>query len=357
MKAALWYARKDIRIETVPDPGPPGPGEVILKVSSCGICGTDLEEYLSGPIFMPVDKPNPLTGDQVPLILGHEFAGEVVEVGRDVPYKPGDRLAPDTLIPCGECYYCQRHELSLCDNLAILGLMAHGGLAEYCKVPIAMCIEVPQGLSLEYAALAEPLSVAVRAVRKSRLRIGETVAIFGGGTIGLFCLQIAVSAGASAVYMVEPVAQRRALALELGATGVIDPKATDVVEELRRLTKIGPDVVLEACGVPEVTPTTIAAARKAGRIVLIGIPGSKSTFNFLDVVVTEKEVIGSFSHVYDEDFSTALSLIAEGRIHAEKLITHRIPLDRLVEDGLHRLENHPLDTLKILVKPHELANV
>jgi len=351
MKAAVWHARKDISIETVPDPGPPGPGEVILKVASCGICGTDLEEYASGPIFVPTDKPNPLTGQQAPLILGNELAGEVVEVGPDVPYKPGTYLAPDTLITCGECYYCQRHELTLCDNLAILGLMGHGGLAEFCKVPISMCIELPQSMSLEYAALAEPLSVAVRAVRKSRLRVGETVAIFGGGTIGLFCLQIAVSAGASAVYVVEPIPQRRQLAMQLGATGVIDPTTTDVIDELKTLTKIGPDVVLEACGVPTVMTTAIQAGRKAGRIVLLGIPGSTSTINFFNVVVTEKEVIGSMSHVYDEDFYSALRLIAEGRIDAERLITHRIPLDRLIEDGLEHLKSHPPDTLKILVQP------
>lgn len=352
MKAAVWHGRRDIRVETMPDPGAPGPGEVILKVETCGICGTDLEEYVAGPIFIPVDKPNPLTGDQAPLIMGHEFAGEVVEVGRDVPYKVGTRLAPDTLITCGKCYYCQRHELSLCDDLALLGLSSHGGLAEYCKVPISMCIEVPQSLTLEYAALAEPLSVAVRAVRKSRLRVGETVAIFGGGTIGLFCLQIVANAGASAVYVVEPVAWRRDLALQLGATGVIDPSAVDPVQKLRELTKIGPDVVLEACGVSEVIPTTIEAARKAGRIVLLGIPGSKSAINFFNIVVTEKEVIGSMSHVYDEDFLTALQLLAEGRVDGEKLITHRISLDHLVDEGLERLEQHPLDTLKILVKPH-----
>ena len=351
MKAAVWHARGDIRVETMPDPGAPGPGEVILKVSACGICGTDLEEYVAGPIFIPVDKPNPLTGDQAPLIMGHEFAGEVVEVGRDVPYKPGAHLAPDTLITCGKCYYCQRHELSLCDDLALLGLSSHGGLAEYCRVPISMCVEVPQSLSLEYAALAEPLSVAVRAVRKSRLRVGETVAIFGGGTIGLFCLQIVANAGASAVYVVEPVAWRRELALQLGATAVIDPTVADPVEALRQLTKIGPDVVLEACGVSEVIPTTIEAARKAGRIVLLGIPGSKSAINFFNIVVTEKEVIGSMSHVYDEDFYTALQLLAEGRIDGEKLITHRISLDHIVTQGLQRLEQHPLDTLKILVNP------
>ncbi len=352
MRAALWHARKDIRIETVPDPAPPGPGEVILKVGGCGICGTDLEEYAYGPIFIPVGTPNPLTGTQAPLILGHEFAGEVVEVGRDVPYHAGTHLAPDTLIACGECYYCQRHMLSLCDNLSLLGLMAHGGLAEYCKVPISMCVELPASLSLEWAALGEPLSVAVRAVRKSRLQVGEKVAIFGGGTIGMFCLQIVVNAGASEIYVVEPMAQRRQIALELGATGVIDPTQVDAVEELRRLTTIGPDVVFEAVGVPEVIPSAIQAARKAGRIVLIGIPGMDSSFNFFSIVATEKEVIGSFSHVYDEDFYVALRLLAEGRIQAERLITDRIPLERLVDDGLQRLQQHPPDTLKILVQPH-----
>jgi len=169
MRAALWHARKDIRIETVPDPTPPGPGEVILKVGGCGICGTDLEEYAYGPIFIPVGTPNPLTDTQAPLILGHEFAGEVVEVGRDVPYRCGAHLAPDTLIACGKCYYCQRHMLSLCDNLSLLGLMAHGGLAEYCKVPIAVCVELPASLSLEWAALGEPLSVAEDSRAAARL--------------------------------------------------------------------------------------------------------------------------------------------------------------------------------------------
>jgi threonine dehydrogenase-like Zn-dependent dehydrogenase len=121
---------------------------------------------------------------------------------------------------------------------------------------------------------------------------------------------------------VEPVPWRRELALQLGAAGVIDPKTCDPVDELRRLTKIGPDVVLEACGLPEVMPITIDAARKAGRIVLLGIPGGKSSIDFFKVVVAEKEVIGSMSHVYDEDFYTALRLLAEGRIDGEKLITH-----------------------------------
>jgi len=352
MKAALWYARNDVRVEDVAEPGPPGPGEVILKVDTCGICGTDLEEYRSGPLFIAVGRPNPLTGRMAPVILGHEFAGEVVAAGRDVTrLKPGDRVAPDVLITCGTCYWCRRHQVTLCEKLAALGFSGDGGLAEYCKVPVSMCIKLPNGLSCEHAALAEPLSVAVRAVRKGRVALGATVAIFGGGTIGLLCLQAARNAGASAVYVVEPPAGRRALARRLGAAGVIDPTVDDAGEALRDLTGVGPDVVIEASGATAAGPAAIEAARKGGRIVLVGIPVAAASFNFLAVVATEKEVVGSLSHVYDEDFAAAVQLLGEGRVAVEPLISDRIPLDDLVPRGLHRLEQQAADTLKVLVQP------
>lgn len=353
MKAAVWHARNDIRVEEVPEPGAPGPDEVIIQVGACGICGTDLEEYRAGPLFIPVDQPNPLTGRMAPLILGHEFAGEVVEVGPGVTrFKVGDRVAPDVLITCGECYWCQRHQVTLCDKLAALGLMADGGLAEYCKAPMAMCISLPNDLSFDHAALAEPLSVAVRAVRKGRLMMGERVAIFGGGTIGLFCLQVARNAGASAVYLIEPHAGRRDLALRLGAATVIDPSVDDPGDVLRQLTGIGPDLVIEASGAVAAGPAAIESARKAGRIVLVGLPVAPATFNLFSIATTEKEVIGSLSHVYDEDFDTAVRLLADGRIEADLLITDRISLDDLLPRGLHRLENQAADTLKILVRPN-----
>jgi (R,R)-butanediol dehydrogenase / meso-butanediol dehydrogenase / diacetyl reductase len=353
MKAALWHARNDIRVEEVPAPTSPGPGEVIIKVGACGICGTDLEEYRAGPLFIPVEQPNPLTGQQAPLILGHEFAGEVVEVGKGVTtFKAGDRLAPDVLLYCGECYWCQRHQVTLCDKLAALGLMGDGGLAEYCRLPVNMAIRIPNGLPDEHAALAEPLSVAVRAVRRGRLLAGETVAVFGGGAIGLFCLQVARAAGAGEVFVVEPLANRRALALQLGASAVIDPTLVDPVETLHKLTRqVGPDLVLEASGGVKVTPVAIHAARKAGRIVLVGLPVAPVEFNFFDVVATEKEIIGSLSHVYDEDYATAVRWLGDGRVLAEPLISARIPLDRLIPDGLDRLEQRPAETLKIIVQP------
>lgn len=354
MQAAVWHARNDIRVETVPDPSAPGPGEVIIRVGACGICGTDLEEYRAGPLFIPVDAPNALTGRQAPLILGHEFAGEVVEVGRGVTtFKAGDRLAPDVLITCGECYWCKRNQHPLCDSLAALGLMGDGGLAEYCRLPVNMAVKLPNALSDDHAAMAEPLAVAVRAVRRGRMLAGETVAVFGGGTIGLFCLQVARAAGAAEVFVVEPLANRRDLALQLGASAVIDPRHEDVPRMLRSYTRgIGPDLVLEASGGVPVTPVAIQSARKGGRIVLVGLPVAATSFNFFEVVATEKEIIGSLSHVYDEDYTTAVRWLGDGRVLAEPLISARIPLHRLVEDGLNRLEQRASETLKVIVKPH-----
>ena len=354
MKAAVWHARHDIRVEEVPDLSAPGPGEVIVKVGACGICGTDLEEYRAGPLFIPVDEPNPLTGSMAPLILGHEFAGEVVEVGKGVTeFKPGDRLAPDGLITCGECYWCHRNQLSLCENLAALGLMTDGGLAQYCRFPVQTAVKLPNGLAEDHAAMAEPLSVAVRAVRRGRLLAGETVAVFGGGTIGLFCLQAARAAGAAEVFVIEPLANRRTLALQLGASDVIDPLATDPMPALRRWTRgIGPDLVLEASGNAAVIPTAIETARKGGRIVLVGLPVTETSFDFFHVVSTEKEIIGSFSHVYDEDYSTAIRWLGDGRVVAEPLISVRVPLDNLVADGLVRLEERPTETLKVIILPN-----
>jgi len=351
MKAALWYARNDIRVETVPDPGEPGPGDVVIRVGACGICGTDLEEYRDGPLFIPVDAPNPLTGRMAPLILGHEFAGEVVAVGKGVKnFKVGDRLAPDVLLYCGECFWCQRHEVSLCDKLAALGLMGDGGLAEYCTLPESMAIALPNGLSYDHAALAEPLSVAVRAIRKGRLRVGERVAVFGGGTIGQFCVQAARAAGAGEVFLVEPLASRRQLAMDFGASATIDPTTEDVTATLRRLTGgIGPDLVVEAAG--KAIGPAIQAARKSGRIVLVGLPVKATSFNFFELVAAEKEIIGSLSHIYDEDYAAAVRWLGDGRVLAEPLISARLPLDALVSEGLHRLENHPNETLKVIIRP------
>ena len=256
MLALRWHGRRDVRLEEVEDPPPPGPGEVQLRILWCGICGTDVEEYRNGPIFIPTDGPHPLTGRSAPLTLGHEFCGEVVAVGPGVDrYEYGDRVAADTLIFCGECYWCKRHQVVLCQKLAALGLMADGGLAELCNAPAYTCRAVPNEMSSEAAALAETLAVAVRALRRGRLRTGERVAIVGAGAVGLMALQAAGAGGASTVSVVEPLPGRRRLASDLGAG------ETYALEEA---PDIQADLVVECSGSARAIQTAIRAARKGG---------------------------------------------------------------------------------------------
>jgi (R,R)-butanediol dehydrogenase/meso-butanediol dehydrogenase/diacetyl reductase len=343
MLALRWHARGDVRLDDIPPPPPPGPGEVQLRVAWCGICGTDVEEYRTGPVFVPVGTPNPLTGRAAPLTLGHEFAGAVVAVGAGVAAtRVGDRVAADTLIFCGECYWCRRHQVTRCDRLAALGLMADGGLAELCNAPAHTLLPLPAGVSDEAGALAETLAVAVRALRRGRLSVGERVAVIGAGAIGLMAVQAALAAGATAVDVLEPSPARRQLAVDLGADAAHPPDGGP---------ELGADLVLECSGSAAAVATAIRAARKGGRVVLVGIYGEPSTVRFLDVVAAEKELIGSLSHVYDEDFAAALTLLGRGAVRAEPLISDRVPLARALDDGLLALVRDPAAHLKILIRP------
>lgn len=353
VRAVRWHGRGDVRVETVPDPTP-GPDDVVIKVGYCGICGTDLEEFRHGPIWVPVDRPNPLTGQKAPIVLGHEFAGEVVAVGRNVTgFKVGDHVAPDVLIYCGDCYWCRRHQVNLCRHMAALGLAGDGGLAEYCAVPAGMCELVPAGVDDAAAALAEPLAVAVRAVRRGRLLVGETVCVVGAGAVGLLALQAARAAGALAVFVVERANARKRLAAGLGAAAVLDPGDGDTAERLRDLTGgVGPDVVVESAGGPGTWAFAASLVRRGGRVVVVGLNSTPAPVNVTETIVApEIEVIGSLSHVYDEDFRAAVRMLGDGRIDAERIISHRIPLEEAVAGGLERLETAKDETLKIVVRP------
>jgi (R,R)-butanediol dehydrogenase/meso-butanediol dehydrogenase/diacetyl reductase len=352
MKAARWHARGDVRIEDVPVPEP-GPGDLLLRVSWCGICGTDVEEYLAGPTIVPVDVPNSLTGRAAPLTLGHEFVGVVAGVGPQVSgFQVGDRVAPEVVLFCGECFFCRRHEFALCQNWAALGLQADGGLAEYVVVPAFSSLPLPPALSDEEGALVEPTEVAVRAVRKSGLHLGASAAVIGGGTIGLLTLQVALAAGAAAVYLIEPRPRRRELGLTLGATATFDPNQPNWQDALiDACGGIGPDAVFECAGASETADTAVHVARKGGSIVLVGIHPERVPLSTLDLIVGEKRVVGSVQHHYDEDLPTALQLLARGQVRVAPLITDRVALDRLVVDGLQALAKHPDQHLKIIVSP------
>ncbi len=353
MKAAKWYAKKDIRIENVPEPSAPKPGEVKIKVAWCGICGSDLHEYLAGPIFIPT-SPHPLTGAQAPLILGHEFTGSVVEVGAGVTgVKVGDLVAPDACQHCGTCGPCREGRYNVCEKLAFTGLMADGAFAEYVNVPAELCYVLPPNFNLEAGSLIEPLATGFKAVRLAGSILGQSVVIFGAGTIGLGTLMCAKAAGASQAIVVEMSAARKKLAKECGADVVLDPKECDVIAEIKKLTgaKCGADVSFECIGNKLTAPLAVEAVHNVGKVVIVGIFEEPSSFNFFSLSATDKVVIGTLAYTID-DFQGVANLLASGQLKAEPLITGRIKLDDLIEKGFEELVNNKETNIKIIVSPN-----
>src|SRR4029079_8665189 len=234
MRALRFHAAHDLRIEEVAEPAAPGPGDVVVRVVTCGICGTDLPEHMAGPIVTPVD-PHPLTGAQNPQILGHEFAGDVVAVGDDVTrVTAGDRVAIMPLAYCGHCAYCRRGLQQLCATMACVGLShAWGGMADLATVAEYQIVKLPDGVSYQQGALIEPTAVAAYGVERAGVSPGDQVLVTGAGPIGGRAALCARAAGASTVYISEPNPARRTRAEALGVATVLDPAEIDVPEFLR----------------------------------------------------------------------------------------------------------------------------
>jgi (R,R)-butanediol dehydrogenase/meso-butanediol dehydrogenase/diacetyl reductase len=331
-----WHGARDIRVEDVDDPGPPPPGWVRLAVKACGICGTDLEEYVHGPVVLP----------RSPIVLGHEAAGVVDAVGDGVStLRVGQLVAVEGNITCGECDSCRRGERNLCRRNVQLGLHDDGGLAAYLLAPAAICAAVADGVAVEHAAMAEPVSVAVRAVARAAVVAGESVAVVGAGTVGLLLLQVAALAGAE-VTVVEPHAARRALAVALGAVAAVPPDPGAGAGAAGAY-----DVVFESAGTADAARAAVALTRPGGRTVLLGVITGDVCLPGLDLLLAEKTVMTSMSHVFDPDFTTAVELISSGRLRLDPLITDRIALEDVVTRGFEELLAHPAEHLKVMVLP------
>ena len=353
MRAIRWHARNDVRLDRIPIPRPPGLGEVRIAVAWSGICGTDREEWRHGPLFVPASGPHPLTGARAPITMGHEIAGHVVEVGAGVTdLVPGTLVAVDPNLSCGQCWWCARHEVTLCPGYAALGLSADGGLAEQVVVHGRFCIPVDPAVDPATAALAEPLAVAVRAMRRGRLRLGESVAVFGGGMIGIACLVAARAAGASVVAVLDPVPGRRDLALRLGADAALDPVDPGSADAIRALTGgRGADLSVDAAGAPGVVPAALDVTRRGGRCVLVGLSSTPTTLDTVRVAACEQELIGVISHVWDEDMAAAVALLERGALHADQVVAARISLEETVAVGFEAVSRSDLPGVKILVGP------
>lgn len=352
MKAAVWHGRQDVRIQNVDDPPPPPPGQVQVRVAWCGICGTDLHEYVGGPLYIPLDHPHPLTGVQAPVIIGHEMSGEVIAVGEGVEdFAPGDRVAACPIIGCGTCRWCRTGSMAQCDRVAFLGTSWTGGaLAERLNLNAYQCYHLSDGISDQAGALVEPFSATVRAVAQSGAGPDDNVAIIGAGPIGLMALMAARLRGVKRVVAFEVAEKRIAAALQCGADAVIDPTREDPEKACLAATEgEGFDVVVECAGQPATVLMAGRLTRTRGRLVIMGVFEKPAALDLTDIVFREKIVSGSMSGygLYNE----TIQLMTDPRFRADVLISDRIGLDELVSRGYHGLLNEKDRHVKILVRP------
>lgn len=352
MKAARWYTQRDVRVEDVKEPQATD-DSVKIKVKWCGICGSDLHEYLAGPIFIPVGKPHPLTGDVAPVILGHEFSGEVVEVGENVTkLKAGDRVVVEPVDVCGKCPACLSGKYNLCSSLGFHGLAGGGGgFAEYTTFPARFVHKIPDSLSYEKAALIEPMSVALHSLRVGNFAIGQSAVVTGAGPIGLATVECLKAAGAKQVIMIQRKSIRQQYALRSGADVVLDPNEVDVVAEVKKLTDgVGADMAFETTGSEQCFKLALDSISFAGTLVVTSIWEGEINYNPNTVVMTEKKIVGSIC--YCDDFPATIAMMADNRIKAEGYITKRIYIDDIVEQGFHTLTGPDKKAqVKIIVTP------
>jgi (R,R)-butanediol dehydrogenase/meso-butanediol dehydrogenase/diacetyl reductase len=351
MRAAVYHGQRDVRVEEVPEPLI-RPGAVKIAVDWCGICGTDLHEYLEGPIFVPAKgSPHPVTGEELPVVLGHEFAGRVVEVGDGVTrFMPGDHVAVEPTLFCGSCAECRRGDTNLCRSLGFHGLSGGGGgFAEYTVVDDHM-VHPLGDMPTDLGALVEPVAVAFHAVRLSGFGPGQTAVVFGSGPIGLATVAVLRAAGARQVFVSEVAEARKAMARAIGVDEVLDPTEIDVVDAvLQRTDGAGADVTFEAAGLDATLTTAIRAARRGGLVCNISIWGHPASVEMIDLVLGEVKVLGTIGYL--NDHPATIELMRDKRIDATPFITGRIGLDDIVDGGFHELIDHKDLHAKILVSP------
>lgn len=317
-----------------PDPTP-GPGEVVLAVEACGICGSDLH----------VVDALPMEGT----VLGHEFCGSVVEVGPGVEgWSVGDRAAGLSLATCGQCVACRTGRPRKCLAARMVGMELPGAYAEHVALPAHDLVRLPDALDPRHGALVEPLAVALHAVERADLQIGEHALVLGGGPVGLAVALWLRQLGAREVVVSDPVAHRRQLALAVGASATIDPTAEEVDGAFAALTGAPPSLVVECVGVPGLLQHATDVAAVDGRVVIAGV--CMSSEPLVPFIPMMKELDLRFAFYYRlADFETTVDLIARQRIDPLPLVTDEISLDDVPE----RFEalKHPTEECKVLIRP------
>lgn len=320
------------------------PGWVLIKVEACGICGSD------------VHGMDGSTGRrQPPVIMGHEASGIIHQVSAEVHgWKVGDRVTFDSTISCGECYYCKRGDINLCDNRRVLGVSCNeyrqnGAFAEYVAVPAHILYAIPENISFEQAAMIEAVSVAVHAVAISHVKSDDTAVVIGCGMIGLLCIQALKAAGCKKVIAIDLITAKLEVAAELGADLTIKSNDPELLGKILIETKgRGADLVLEVVGIELTVNLAVDCTRKGGTVTLVGNLSSEVRFPLQKVVTRQLKVQGSCASA--GEYPLCLELISAGKIKVDTLISKVAPLEE-GNEWFHRLYNKEEGLMKVILKP------
>ena len=340
MKASYFLGKGSFEVRQAPELHP-GPGEVVIRNMVCGVCGTDVHIFHGEPGSADVNPP---------VVLGHEYSGEVVEVGEGVTaLKPGDHVTVDPNIYCGECVYCRNGKKQLCETMQAVGVTRDGGFGEYSLVPAAQAFKLGDSVLYEAGAMAEPVACCLHGIDLAGIKAGDRVCIVGGGAIGLIMLQLAKLSGASSLVLSEPNEKRRQVALSLGADAAIDPTAPDARSAYEAALGDGADVVIECVGNNAAVKSAFQLAKKGATIVLFSVPKVDATFDLplFDVYKKELTIKGSF--VNPDTHERAVRLINSGKLDFTSIITHRFNLDQLPEAIAMQMSS---ESIKVVVCPH-----
>ena len=340
MRAVLMYGKGDVRIEDVPVPQPLQ-GELLIRVTAAGICGTDLSEYAQGPRLFSIENRHRQTGHLGPLIPGHEFGGRVVGVGPDVEgFTIGDLVSSGAGVSCGTCFQCFDGLTNLCVDYWTVGLNRHGGLAEFVTVPASCCLEVASlGLTEATVSLPQPMSIAVHAMRRGRPEPGSDVVVVGAGGIGAFLIYALLAAGHS-VTTIDIDGGKLDIPSALGATTTTDP---DELEPVR--------VVYEASGSGPGLQTAIAATSNGGRTVAIGLQTTDPIVDLHALSIGERELIGTNAHRFAESFESAARLVGSRPAGWSDFVGDLLPLEELTSRVLPAMADGSSNRIKHAFDP------
>jgi (R,R)-butanediol dehydrogenase/meso-butanediol dehydrogenase/diacetyl reductase len=338
MKSVVWRERGEVQLEERPVPEPRD-HEALVQVRYCGLCGSDLEEYLEGPV---VARP--------PRVLGHEIVGVVVRPARDGSGPAaGAVVIVDVVTGCGSCHWCARGEEGLCPDLVVTGQHIDGGLTEFMAAAAHRLVVVPDSVPLPAAALAEPLAVAVRVLSKAGPLESHQVVVVGGGTIGMLVAQLARVRGARRTVVIEPSPSRRALMAGWGVPTVWADSPQDRAAAVAVLVDPpGPGVVIECSGRPGMVAESLALTAPGGTLFVLGVLPEPESIDMLSLVIGEKTIRGSAAHMWNTDVREAAALLAAGAIDAASLVSHVLPLP-MAADAFALLASPDNGVIKLLI--------